>query len=246
MAFPPPPRFGGITRVNAATAGVQDESSIAVLRDGSIVVTWTNAAANAGDIAYRQFDARGAATTVADRRANAAVTGAQGDAEVTALTGGGFAVVWTDNALVGDANLRARAFDQAGIATTGDIAVTTAAGNQRNADIVGVANGGFVVAWEEANSAISGVTNTAIMARGYTAGGAAVGAGPVRISRDTGGVGGDANPALAANATGFVGAWQDALPPDAAIDGIYGRSFSGSASAAARSPRSMPARPTPS
>jgi hypothetical protein len=166
MPPPLPARFGAVTRLNAAVAGVQDGSSVAVLRDGTIVVAWTNYSANAGDIAYRQFDARGTATTLLDRTANAATAGIQEDAEVTALTGGGFALAWTDNALVGNPDVRARAFNAAGSATTGDIAVAVATGNQRQPDIVGVANGGFVVAWEEANSAISGVTNSAIMARG--------------------------------------------------------------------------------
>lgn len=221
-----PTRSGSVTRLNAATAGIQDTPSVAVLRDGSIVVTWTDLATNAGDIRYRQFDARLAPTTAADRTANSGTSGIQEDAEVTALTGGGFAIAWT-NSLVNNANIAARAFNAAGTGTTTDITVAAAAGNQRQGAIAGTSNGGFVVAWEDANQAITGVTNTAIMARGFGAGGGALGAGATRISGETGGVGGDAGPALAANATGFVAAWQDALPPDGAIDGIYGRGFSG-------------------
>jgi Ca2+-binding RTX toxin-like protein len=230
VAIPPPDRFGPVTRANAAIAGVQDGSSVAVQRDGTIVMAWTNYALNAGDIALRQFDARGTALTPADRTANVATAGLQEDVAITALTGGGFALAWTDNALVGDANLRARAYNLAGSATSGDIAVATTTGNQRNADIVGTANGNFAVAWEEANSTVSGVTNTAIMLRILTPTGplAGPGGGAGRISGDTAGVGGDAGPALAADAAGFAGVWQDALPPDAAIDGIYGRAWAGS------------------
>jgi Ca2+-binding RTX toxin-like protein len=227
-----PARFGGVTRLNAGTAGVQDTPSVAVLRDGSIVVTWTDFAVNGGDVRYRQFDARVAPATATDRTVHAPAAGLQEDAEVTALTGGGFAVAWTDS-LVSNGNIAARAFNAAGTATTGAIDVASATGNQRQGAIAGTANGGFVVAWEEANQAVSGVSNTAIMARGYSAAGVAQGAAPTRISGATAGVGGDAAPALAGNAGGFVAAWQDALPPDAAIDGIYGRAFAGSVPPAA-------------
>ncbi|CAH0210317.1 calcium-binding protein [Roseomonas sp. CECT 9278] len=226
-----PARQGAVTRLNASIAGAQDAPSVAVLRDGSIVVTWTDLAANAGDIRYRQFDARAAPTTATDRTANTATAGLQEDAEVAALTGGGFAVVWT-NSLVGNADVTARAFAAGGAGSTAEVAVATAAGNQRQGAIAGTSNGGFVVAWEDASQAVTGVSNTAIMARGYGAGGGALGAGPTRISGATGGVGGDAAPALAAGGTALVAAWQDALPPDAAIDGIYGRGFTGALPAA--------------
>jgi Ca2+-binding RTX toxin-like protein len=221
-----PARFGTVTRLNAGITGAQDTPAVAVLRDGSIVATWTDLSANAGDIRYRQFDARVVPSTAGDRTAHAATAGVQNGQDIAALTGGGFAMVWTST-IASNADIAARVFNAAGTSTTPDITITAAAGNQRQGAIAGTSNGGFVVAWAEENQAISGVTNSAIMARSHGAGGAPIGAGPVRISGETGGVGGDGAPALAANATGFVAAWQDALPPDAAIDGIYGRGFTG-------------------
>lgn len=222
-----PSRSGNVTRLNASTVGNQDVSSVAVLRDGSMVAGWADFGATAGDIRYRQFDARLVPATGTDRTANAGTAGVQGAPDVAALTGGGFAVAWTISTAT-NADLGARVFNAAGDATTGDITVTAAADNQRPGVITGTPNGGFVVAWEEYNSAVSGVTDTAIMARGFGVGGGALGAGPLRISGATAGVGGDAGPALAANASGFVAAWNDNSPPNGATDGIYGRSFAGS------------------
>jgi Ca2+-binding RTX toxin-like protein len=221
-----PARFGGVFQLNTSISGQQDLSSVAVLGNGSIVVAWTDYGATSGDIRYRQFDLRGNAIT-AERTANVTTAGTQEDAQVAALTGGGFAMSWTTNGANLD-DVAARSFTAAGIGLPGQISVAATAGNQRESAITGTANGGFVVGWEENNAAVSGISQSAILLRGYTAAGAALGTGPLVVSGSAGTAGGDTGVALASDATGFFAVWQDALPPDFAADGIYGRGFAGS------------------
>jgi Ca2+-binding RTX toxin-like protein len=223
-----PARFGGVTRLDTSTSGQQDLSSVAVLRDGSIVVSWTDYGSTSGDIRYRQFDLRGTPTTATERTANLTTTGAQEDAQVAALSGGGFALVWTTANGASLADVAARSFTAAGLGLSGQIAVAATIGNQREAAITGTANGGFVVGWEENNAAVSGINQSAVLLRGYGLGGAALGTGPLVVSGTATPAGGDTGVALAANAAGVFAVWQDALPPDFAQDGIYGRGFAGS------------------
>ncbi len=79
------------------------------------------------------------------------------DPDVAALTGGGFAVAWTDAA--GDASgqgIRVSVYDNAGNVVTSDLQVnTTTAGSQNDASVVGLADGGFLVAWEDDQASLT-------------------------------------------------------------------------------------------
>jgi FG-GAP-like repeat len=75
----------------------------------------------------------------------------QGAARVAALTGGGFVAVWMELNIDGDAEgVRARIYNNAGIALTAPFTVnTTTAGTQRDPDVTALNDGGFVVVWKD-------------------------------------------------------------------------------------------------
>jgi hypothetical protein len=75
--------------------------------------------------------------------------GLETDPDVAALRDGGFVVVWTDpDSDVGD--IRAAIFSNAGGLATDNILVnTTTAGVQDEASVAGLADGGFLVTWED-------------------------------------------------------------------------------------------------
>jgi len=73
------------------------------------------------------------------------------DTDVTALTGGRFVVAWTvDNTDGTNTGIRYRVYEANGTPVTGVLSpLTTAAGNQVNAKVTGLADGGFVITWED-------------------------------------------------------------------------------------------------
>lgn len=92
------------------------------------------------------------------------------EAEVTALTGGGFVVTWTNT----DANatdILAQVFTGAGVAQGGQIVVSenSASDNAKDSVVVALADGGFIVIFDDnANADLCGLR--------YTASGAPIGA----------------------------------------------------------------------
>jgi Ca2+-binding RTX toxin-like protein len=101
-------------------------------------------------------------TAAGDLVAADAVAGASDDndasePDVAALSGGGFVVVWTDGA--GDDSgrgIRATVFDNAGTVVSEDIFVnSTTVGDQHEASVIGLADGGFLVAWEDDHAGVT-------------------------------------------------------------------------------------------
>ena len=79
----------------------------------------------------------------------------QQDPHIVGLTGGGFVVVWTLDGtdFSGNSGVRGRVYDNAGNAQTGIFTpATTVAGNQNNAAVAALADGGFVIAWVDAET----------------------------------------------------------------------------------------------
>jgi hypothetical protein len=75
----------------------------------------------------------------------------QSDVHVAALTGGGFAAVWTEQNIDGASNgIRARIYNNAGTALAPAFTVNTStAGDQHNPDVTALNDGGFVVVWDD-------------------------------------------------------------------------------------------------
>ena len=76
----------------------------------------------------------------------------ENDVHVAALTGGGFVMTWADATGdgAGDPGIKARVYDNDGTALGAAFSVnTTTNGSQNEPDVVALADGGFVVVWDD-------------------------------------------------------------------------------------------------
>jgi len=155
--------------------------SIAVLKDGGFVVAWNSYANSpfgfgASDVYFQRFD--GSGNRLGDiAQANVDSGGMHDEASVTALSDGGFVVAWQSQSGDFDGNgIFGRRFGADGGAyDTREFAINELRkGDQANASLTALANGGFAAAWIDTQS--NG--GTTVEARVLAAGGAPVSATP--------------------------------------------------------------------
>jgi len=142
---------GGNVQLNTQTTVSQSNPRIAVLEDGSWVVTWNtwNGSAPTADVMIRHVAANGTPLGT-QTLVNTQTIGGQDGPEVTALQNGGFMVVWySEN---GDGNgygIRAQRYDASGTKVGSEFTVnTTVAGLQTNPHIATLENGNVLVTWQ--------------------------------------------------------------------------------------------------
>ncbi|MBL8675542.1 MAG: hypothetical protein JNL07_11680, partial [Rhodospirillales bacterium] len=192
----------------------QQDAAVAALSDGRLVVAWTETNAAHGDGASSavmvQLRYAGSTPVGAPVVVNTTTAGAQTLAAVAGLSGGGFVVVWTDgSATGGDTSswaIRGQIFAANGTAVGGEFLVnTTTADAQYQPTVTALADGGFVVSWEDYSQ---NATNSAdILARRFDAAGVAIGA-EFRVNAFTPGGQLAADSALLSDGR-FIVAWQD-------------------------------------
>lgn len=90
---------------------------------------------------------------------NSRTYGSQLNPDITALANGGFVVTWEDmgNTFPDPTNdtIKARIFDAAGLVLTEEVVVNTQADLYQEApSVTALANGGFVVTWEDASRSL--------------------------------------------------------------------------------------------
>jgi FG-GAP-like repeat len=130
-------------------------SQLATLSNGNFVAVYQDENAGSAtdtDIYYGIFTNTGTSLFVHDAVPGGAFGGgAETDPDVAALRDGGFVVVWTD-ADTATTEIRASIISNANIPVTSNIVVnTTTTGAQNNASVVALADGGFLVTWEDDN-----------------------------------------------------------------------------------------------
>lgn len=157
---------GGEFLVNTNTTGNQSTPSVALANDGSFVIVWIDGSPSSGPEVRGQRYIKNGATRGAEFVVNAST--ASGNAAfptVSMSDDGAFVVGWSSS---GSAQgIYARVYSTTGVATTGDIRVTTSS-NNRPFGLDADSNGNFVLAYESGNTNIS--------ARKFTAAGVANGA----------------------------------------------------------------------
>ena len=205
---------GAAFRVHPAAAGTQQLPHVAALSGDGYVIVWEDGSgAYAGDSGFgirgRIYGASG--PVGGEFRVNASGNGNQGEPRVVALTGGGFAVVWTDAGPAADDAgyaIRAQVYTAAGAAVGGEILVNSITdGTQQRPSVSALPNGGFVVAWGDASLVNGDSSDTATMAQIFDAAGAKVG-GQFLVNTTTHGY--QDGPSVTALASGrIVVAWQD-------------------------------------
>jgi hypothetical protein len=108
-------KSGSEFQINANVSGTQFDPIITALADGRFVVSWTDGSATLGDasgyaVHGRVFDSNGN-VVVNEFLVNTTTSGNQQHVAITAITGGGFVVAWTDQP---SASPRAQIYDQDG------------------------------------------------------------------------------------------------------------------------------------
>lgn len=170
--------------VNTTVSSNQIAPTITGLKSGGFVIAWSDTSLTGGDVSVsavrsRLFAADGTPLG-ADFLVNTTTRDIQHEPTVTALSGGGYVVAWTDGSNLGGDNsvwgIKAQIFNDNGTKSGGEFLVnTTRYDNQLDPSITALANGGFVVSWEDYSASQGGVTGFAIRAQVYNATGATVG-----------------------------------------------------------------------
>ncbi|RZJ27649.1 MAG: hypothetical protein EON85_10770, partial [Brevundimonas sp.] len=168
--------------VNTATTNSQTVQQIVALTNGGFVITWQDYSAGVGGatgdttgaaIKAQVFGADGAKVGT-ELLVNSATAGDQQSPQITALSDGGFVIVWSDGSVgvggaLGDGSnyaVKAQVYDAAGVRSGGELLVNTAiSGNQGSAVVTALPGGGFVVSWTDPSNGVGG-------AGGDTSGGA--------------------------------------------------------------------------
>lgn len=143
---------GGEFRVNETVAGWQAIPGVAVLSDGSFVVTWMAQEEGSWpvdrDVMMRRYSEDGRALS-GELRVNTFTTEDQGFPGVAALAGGGFVVVWHSQPQDGDGyGVYAQRFDALGAPVGGEFRVNdSTALPQLLPSVAALDDGGFIVTW---------------------------------------------------------------------------------------------------
>lgn len=120
------------------------------LSNGNYVVAYQSST-NAGDIAFTLRSGTDSANILSGTVASSA--NAETAPQVAALKGGGFVITWNDAAGDGAANggIKARVYKSDGtLAVASTLTVnTTTPGLQNEASVIGLADGGFLIAWSD-------------------------------------------------------------------------------------------------
>ena len=199
----------GETLVNSYTTGDQTNPSVTALADGGYLVTWTSLGQDGDSYGiYGQRFAADGTPSGSELHISTESQGNQTFPDISALADGGFLVVWQSESSLQDGSgsgIYAQRFDASGAAVGGEFLVNTVtADNQRLPVSTGLADGGYVVAWQSEGSHDS--WGTGVFAQRYDASGAAVG-GEFQVN--TFGIASQENPSIAALAGGgFVVTWQ--------------------------------------
>ncbi|MBB3020055.1 Ca2+-binding RTX toxin-like protein [Microvirga lupini] len=134
---------GGEVRINTTTEYSQTNVSVVALKDGGWVVTWQSAQDFFGDVdLYQQRYNADGSTRGGEVRVNSTAAGGQIEPSVTALSDGGWVVVWHSAN-----NIYQQRFDANGIARDGETRVSTIATEQGQPQVATLADGGWVVIW---------------------------------------------------------------------------------------------------
>ncbi|WP_238365866.1 Ig-like domain-containing protein [Mesobacterium pallidum] len=186
-------------------------AEIAALTGGGYVAAYVSRDDTSTEITARVYDAMGnfAVSEIPIASGPNVGTTLQ-QADVAALAGGGFIVTWTEDDTAFDPDglgIKARIFDAAGVETVPAFAINQLTGSaQTNASVVGLAGGGFAVAWVTYGNE-GDVSASAIAARVFAADGTALG-DEVLVNQTTAGY--QSTPTISALADGgFMVGWID-------------------------------------
>lgn len=146
---------GPVFDVNTDDGYTQQLPSVATLADGGFIVAWTafsgvGAPVSSRGIQAQRFDSTGAKVGP-QFLANSNIFNSQFSASVAALEDGGFVITWTDRSSDERSDIKAQVFDAAGAPVGHEIKVNADFGENSTPDVIGLAGGGFAIAWRNEN-----------------------------------------------------------------------------------------------
>ncbi|VVN09551.1 hypothetical protein PS647_03770 [Pseudomonas fluorescens] len=148
--------LGGELRVNSTTASDQQQPSISGLADGGYVVTWMSFGQDGSgwNIYAQRYGADGAALG-GELRVNSTTASDQQQPSISGLADGGYVVSWTSMNQDGSGyGIYAQRYGADGAAQGGELRVnSTTAYDQYYPSITGLADGGYVVSWQDTDYA---------------------------------------------------------------------------------------------
>lgn len=204
---------GGEFLINSVTANNQNTPAITGLPNGGFVVAWTNQGSVAPDIKAQVYDANGAKVGSEVLVNSASANFDQERASIATLSNGDFVVTWNDFR-TGNWEVRGQVFHPGASGATkvgSEFTVDTAYYNNRMvAGVTGLANGNFVISFED--------TSGEVRAQVFTAGGNKVGS-EFQVNTQTGGNQGFSS-ITALTGGGFVVTWSDEGTADGSGSGI--------------------------
>lgn len=204
---------GGEFLINSVTANNQNTPAITGLPNGGFVVAWTNQGSIAPDIKAQVYDANGAKVGSEFLVNSASANFDQERASIATLSNGDFVVTWNDFR-TGNWEVRGQVFHPGASGATkvgSEFTVDTAYYNNRMvAGVTGLANGNFVISFED--------TSGEVRAQVFTAGGNKVGS-EFQVNTQTGGNQGFSS-ITALTGGGFVVTWSDEGTADGSGSGI--------------------------
>lgn len=143
----------GFTLVNTETTDNQRDAQVAALNDGGFVVAWTSSLQD-GDsygIYMQRYDANGVRVGT-ETQVNKTTFDNQYEPHVTGMADGGFAVVWTSADSSGGGVFLQR-YSALGRKIGDETQINTMEiGAQDQAQVAGLADGGYAVVWNDASS----------------------------------------------------------------------------------------------
>ncbi|OSJ28874.1 hypothetical protein BSZ19_29240 [Bradyrhizobium japonicum] len=204
---------GGEFLINSVTANNQNTPAITGLPNGGFVVAWINQGSVAPDIKAQVYDANGAKVGSEFLVNSTSANFDQERASIATLSNGDFVVTWNDFR-TGNWEVRGQVFHPGASGATkvgSEFTVDTAYYNSRMvAGVTGLANGNFVISFED--------TSGEIRAQVFTAGGSKVGS-EFQVNTQTGGNQGFSS-ITALTGGGFVVTWSDEGTADGSGSGI--------------------------
>jgi hypothetical protein len=213
---------GALQTMPQQTAGSSPDSQIAVLADGSFVVSWTQRVSGSSEFANvvaQRFDAAGVPVG-STFTVHASTLGGQQLSGIAALAGGGFVVTWADGNTTGTADaqpsgVKARLYESDGDPVGAEFLVNTSTlSSQSQPAIAPLADGGFVIVWTDFSGSGGDSSGSSIKGQRYDSAGTKVG-GEFLVNTATAGHQQSAT-VEAGPGGGFMVAWTDFGTPTGA------------------------------
>jgi hypothetical protein len=204
---------GGEFLVNTQTSGNQFAPTVTSLSGGRFVVTWSDNSGlgdgSSNSVQAQIFNGTGGRIGT-EFVVNTQTTSSQALSDIIRLTNGGFVVTWSD--AVGN-SIKAQVYDANGVRVGSEFTVKTqASGFQESPKVAALANGGFVVTWEDDSGTLGDNSEDSITAQLFDPAGAKIG-GEFRVNTTT--LGPQKTPDIATLTDGrFVISWYDGSTGD--------------------------------